>query len=48
MPDPPLCLEIGINFESKNGVSGLIIWNYNKSLIESVKGVKEAEILLDK
>jgi hypothetical protein len=47
MPEPPACLEIGINFDSKNGIGAIKIWNYNKSLLESVKGIKDLEVLLN-
>jgi protein JBTS26 len=47
MPEPPKCLEIGIRLEKceLKEIGFIFIWNYNKSLIESVKGVKEIEIL---
>ena len=41
MPEPPKCLEIGIRFKSPLGLGALKIWNYNKSLIDSIKGIKE-------
>ncbi|KAL4471398.1 hypothetical protein ABPG74_008291 [Tetrahymena malaccensis] len=44
MPDPPKCMEIGIKFKSSKGIGALRVWNYNKSLIDSVKGIKEIEI----
>ena len=47
MPDPPDCLEIGIRIDISKQIGSLILWNYNKSLIESVKGIKEIEILLN-
>lgn len=45
MPDPPKCMEIGIKFKSTKGIGAIRIWNYNKSLIDSVKGIKEVEIM---
>lgn len=47
MPAPPDCLEILIEIEKNINLGFLLLWNYNKSLIDSVKGIKEAEILLD-
>lgn len=47
MPQYPKCLELGILFKSEYKLSLIKIWNYNKSLIDSVKGVKEIELLLD-
>lgn len=47
MPDPPKCLEIGIHAKSEKGLGALKIWNYNKSLVESAKGIKEVEIVHD-
>ena len=40
-------MEIVISVESVFGVGGLKIYNYNKSLLESIKGIKEMEIILD-
>jgi len=47
MPAPPECLEICIFFDRGFELGGLSIWNYNRSLIESVKGIKEMEVLLN-
>ena len=47
MPAPPDCLEMIIEIERNINLGFLLLWNYNKSLIESVKGIKEAEILLE-
>ena len=47
MPEPPSCLEICILIKNDITIGGLLIWNYNKSLIESIKGIKEIEILLN-
>ena len=43
-PNAPV--EIVLNFKSMNGVGGLSIWNYNKSLVESNKGVKNIEVIM--
>ncbi len=48
MPEPPNCLEVGIVLPKHNfKLSAIKIWNYNKSLLESIKGFKEVEILFD-
>lgn len=47
MPDAPKCLELGINIISEDNIGGLVIWNYNKSLLESIKGIKHIEILVN-
>ena len=46
MPAPPKCLELAITFPSGTRIGGIRLWNYNKSLIESVKGVKEVEVFV--
>jgi len=48
MPAPPATPEISITLKTMKGVGGIRIWNYNKSLIESVKGIKELEIIQNK
>lgn len=48
LPQCPLVLEISVRFWSSAGVAGMKIWNYNGSLIDSLIGVKEVQILLDK
>eukprot|EP00826_Nyctotherus_ovalis_P045761 TRINITY_DN5095_c0_g1_i2.p1 TRINITY_DN5095_c0_g1~~TRINITY_DN5095_c0_g1_i2.p1 ORF type:complete len:385 (-),score=70.28 TRINITY_DN5095_c0_g1_i2:53-1207(-) len=45
LPLPPKQLELV--FTLPTAPDGVIIWNYNKSSIDSVKGVREAEILLN-
>jgi protein JBTS26 len=48
MPEPPKCLEIGVLLDSRysfDDIGYIYVWNYNKSLLESVKGIKEIEIL---
>ena len=47
MPPPPKCAEIGITLQGNRGIGALRIWNYNKSLIESTKGIKECELILN-
>lgn len=42
-PNAPV--ELVITFKSVNGVGGLSVWNYNKSLVESNKGAKNIEVL---
>ena len=36
-----------IVFPSKIKIGGFRIWNYNKSLIESVKGIREIEFFVN-
>lgn len=45
MPDPPKTIEIEINYDDTIQLGGIKVFNYNKSLIDSVKGVKDLEIL---
>ena len=45
MPAPPITPELTITIKSKKMIGGFRIWNYNKSLIDSIKGVKELEII---
>ena len=47
MPEAPDCLEIFVSVESVCGIGAVKIYNYNKSLLESIKGIKELEIILD-
>lgn len=47
MPAPPDCLELSMIFQRNLEIGLIYIWNYNKSLIESIKGIKEIEILLN-
>ena len=44
LPDPPTTPELYINIKSET-LGGLRIWNYNRSLLESTKGIKEIEII---
>ncbi len=48
MPAPPTTPEIYLNINSAKGIGAIRIWNYNKSLIESTKGIKELEIIHNK
>jgi hypothetical protein len=45
MPCPPNCLELIIY--SREDIGSIRLWNYNKSLLDSVKGLKEVEVLLN-
>ncbi|CAD8165981.1 unnamed protein product [Paramecium octaurelia] len=45
MPDPPKTIDIEISYDDDIVLGGLKIFNYNKSLIDSVKGVRDMEIL---
>ena len=47
LPNPPLTLEIVICLPKGKEVGGIIIANYNKSLLESNKGVKDLEIFIN-
>ena len=47
LPALPDCLEICVLFDKNIEIGGICLWNYNKSLIDSVKGVKDIEILLN-
>lgn len=47
LPTLPECLEICILFDKHIEIGGICLWNYNRSLIDSVKGVKDIEILLN-
>jgi hypothetical protein len=46
IPPPPITPELYINTK-KHKIGALRIWNYNKSVLESIKGVKEVEIVSD-
>ena len=45
MPAPPISPEIFINLTWPKKLGAMRIWNYNKSMIESTKGIKELEIV---
>ncbi|CAG9311860.1 unnamed protein product [Blepharisma stoltei] len=47
MPEPPNNLEIVLTLPSSENISALRLWNYNKSLLDSVKGVRELEVWKD-
>jgi hypothetical protein len=44
LPPFPECLEIELNIDKKYQLGGLLLWNYNKSLIDSIKGAKDIEV----
>lgn len=44
---PPVYLEIIIHFQSGTELSALKVWNYNKSVRDSTKGVREVEVFLN-
>ncbi len=46
MPLPPACLEICITLPHTE-VGAFRVWNYNKSMLDSYKGVKEVEIVIN-
>lgn len=46
MPLPPACLEISVTLPAVE-VGALRLWNYNKSMLDSYKGVKEMEIIIN-
>ncbi|CAD8084642.1 unnamed protein product [Paramecium primaurelia] len=45
MPDPPKTIDIEISYDDDVILGGIKVYNYNKSLIDSVKGVRDMEIL---
>ena len=48
MPEPPKSLQIGILVQEPPYNIGYIkLWNFNKSEVESVKGLKKVEISLN-
>lgn len=44
LPENPVKIEIEIRYSNDITIAGLKIWNYNKSLIDSGKGVKDLMI----
>lgn len=46
MPLPPACLEISLTLPSVE-IGALRLWNYNKSMLDSYKGVKEIELIIN-
>ena len=44
LPENTLKIEIEIRYSNDITIGGLKIWNYNKSLIDSGKGVKDLMI----
>jgi hypothetical protein len=47
LPLPPLNLEISIFYNKDVELGGLKIWNYNKSIIDYTKCVKEIQALIN-
>lgn len=47
MPAPPVWLEICIQYPLHADIGGIRIWNYNSSLLESIKGIKAAEVFVN-
>jgi len=47
LPKPPKHLEILVYFNKDVLLGGLKIWNYNKSIIDCTKGVKDVQILIN-
>jgi hypothetical protein len=47
LPDYKKCLEIFIYFSIETKLGGVRFWNYNASTLESVKGVKEIEVIFN-
>lgn len=47
LPDYKKWLEIYIYFSKEQELGAIRFWNYNKSTLESVKGIKEIEMLLN-
>ena len=48
MPAHPHCLEILIYLDHDIQLGGILLYNYNKSILDSVKGVKQMHILVDR
>lgn len=47
LPDYKKCLEIYIYSPKSSEIGAIRLWNYNKSTLESVKGIKEIEMLIN-
>lgn len=47
LPIYPKHLEIVINYHKDTQIGGLKLWNYNKSIIDSTKGLKEIKISIN-
>jgi hypothetical protein len=45
MPAPPVTPEIFLSIKHERPIAALRIWNYNKSMIESIKGIKDVEVV---
>jgi len=46
-PSYPKCGLIECSFISNYGIGAIRIWNYNRSSIDTTKGVKELEIFVN-
>lgn len=46
LPMPPMVPEININIPGQGEVGALRIWNYNKSPLESLKGIQECRVFI--
>ena len=44
---PPIYLEVVIHFALTSDLAAIKIWNYNKSVRDSTKGVRDVEVLLN-
>eukprot|EP00826_Nyctotherus_ovalis_P044100 TRINITY_DN4732_c0_g1_i3.p1 TRINITY_DN4732_c0_g1~~TRINITY_DN4732_c0_g1_i3.p1 ORF type:complete len:368 (+),score=98.62 TRINITY_DN4732_c0_g1_i3:481-1584(+) len=47
LPPPPKALELVFALSGDCEVGGLVVWNYNKNSNDSVKGVRNAEVVLN-
>ena len=47
LPKPPYALEIVLFFAKDTELGGIKIWNYNKSITDFTKGLKDVEIILN-
>ena len=46
-PDYKRTLEIYVYYDKTVKLAAIRFWNYNKNMLDSVKGVKEVEIIID-
>ena len=47
LPLPPLHLEIVVYYNKDIQLGAIRLWNYNKSIIDFTKGIKDIEIILN-
>lgn len=47
LPKPPQKLELVVYFNKDTVLGGIKLWNYNKSILDYTKCVKEVEIILN-